>query len=51
MASDRKVFRPSDLFDATYWKTCESYWMIVDGIKVGDPTDSTVVMELRLRRG
>src|SRR2546421_12943572 len=35
MAFDRKVFPTSDLFDAAYWKTCEPYWMLVDGIKVG----------------
>jgi ribosomal protein S18 acetylase RimI-like enzyme len=34
MAFDRKVFPKSDLFDAEDWKTDESYWMIVDGIKV-----------------
>ena len=35
MAFDRKVFPRSDLFDVAYWETCESYWMIVDGIKAG----------------
>ena len=35
MAFDRKVFPRSDLFDAAYWNTCEAYWMLVDGIKVG----------------
>jgi len=35
MAFDRKVFPPSDLFDAAAWKTYESYWMFVDGVKVG----------------
>jgi ribosomal protein S18 acetylase RimI-like enzyme len=35
MAFDRKVFPRSDLFDAAAWKTYESYWMFVDGVKVG----------------
>jgi len=35
MAFDRKVFPPSDLFDADYWRACTVYWLIVDGIKVG----------------
>ena len=35
MAFDRKVFPRSDLFDAAAWKTCESWWMLVDGVKVG----------------
>ena len=35
MAFDRKVFPISDLFDADYWKRCESYWMLVNGKKVG----------------
>jgi ribosomal protein S18 acetylase RimI-like enzyme len=34
-AFDRKVFRKSDLFPASYWKICESYWMLIDGVKVG----------------
>ena len=35
MAFDRKVFPPSDLFDADYWKACVVYWLIVDGVKIG----------------
>jgi ribosomal protein S18 acetylase RimI-like enzyme len=35
MAFDRKMFPPTDLFDADYWKTCVVYWLIVDGVKVG----------------
>jgi ribosomal protein S18 acetylase RimI-like enzyme len=35
MAFDRKVFAGADLFDAAYWRICESYWMIVTDIKVG----------------
>ena len=35
MAFDRKVFPQSDRFDAAYWKICESYWMVVDGVQVG----------------
>jgi ribosomal protein S18 acetylase RimI-like enzyme len=34
-AFDRKVFRKSDLFPAACWRICESYWMLVDGVKVG----------------
>ncbi len=32
---DRKVFRESDRFDKDYWQTLESYWMVVDKVKVG----------------
>jgi len=35
MAFDRKVFPPSDLFDAGYWRACVVYWLIVAGVKVG----------------
>jgi GNAT superfamily N-acetyltransferase len=35
MAFDRKVFPPSDLFDADYWRACVVYWLIVDGVKAG----------------
>lgn len=35
MAFDRKVFPPSDLFDADYWKACTVYWLLVDSVKVG----------------
>jgi len=35
MAFDRKVFPRSDLFDAAAWKAGESYWMLVNGVKVG----------------
>ncbi len=35
MAFDRKVFPPSDLFDAEYWKACVVYWLTIDGVKVG----------------
>jgi ribosomal protein S18 acetylase RimI-like enzyme len=35
MAFDRKVFPPSDLFCADYWKALMVYWLIVDGVKVG----------------
>jgi len=34
-AFDRKVFGKSDLFPASYWRICESYWMLIDGVKVG----------------
>src|ERR1039458_1100290 len=34
---DRKTFGsfPNDLFEPEDWGDCESYWMFVDGIKVG----------------
>lgn len=32
---DRKVFRVSDRFTADYWKELESYWMLIDNVKVG----------------
>jgi len=32
---DRKVFRKSDWFPASYWRTCESYWLLVNGVKIG----------------
>jgi ribosomal protein S18 acetylase RimI-like enzyme len=37
MIFDRKAFReyPDDWFDREYWSVCESWWMIVDGKKVG----------------
>jgi ribosomal protein S18 acetylase RimI-like enzyme len=35
MAFDRKVFSPSDLFDAAYWKACVVYWLIIDGVRAG----------------
>jgi len=35
MAFDRKVFRRSDLFDSAYWRMCVSYWMVIDGVRVG----------------
>jgi ribosomal protein S18 acetylase RimI-like enzyme len=35
MTFDRKVFSASDLFPAEYWKACESWWMVIDGVKVG----------------
>ncbi len=35
MAFDRRAFPKSDLFDVEEWKRDESWWMIVDGIKVG----------------
>lgn len=34
-AFDRKVFRKSDLFPAEYWKVCEPYWLLIDGVKAG----------------
>ena len=32
---DHKVFPRADWFPPSYWKTCESYWMLVDGVKAG----------------
>ena len=34
-AFDRKVFRPGDWFPAAYWRECESYWLLVEGRKIG----------------
>ncbi len=35
MIFDRKVFGESDRFDAPYWQTLESYWLLEGGVKVG----------------
>lgn len=35
MAFDRKIFPVADRFDAVYWATCESYWLIAGNTKVG----------------
>ncbi len=35
MAFDRRVFAPSDRFDAAYWRCCEAWWMLVGRVKVG----------------
>jgi ribosomal protein S18 acetylase RimI-like enzyme len=35
MAFDHKVFGRADWFTKADWDRCESYWMIVDGAKVG----------------
>jgi GNAT superfamily N-acetyltransferase len=35
MAFDRKIFPIADRFDAAYWASCDSYWMLVDDRKVG----------------
>jgi ribosomal protein S18 acetylase RimI-like enzyme len=32
---DRQIFRRADVFPAAYWRSVESYWMIVDGVKIG----------------
>ncbi len=34
-AFDRKVFSKTDRFPADYWKVCESWWLIVSGVRVG----------------
>jgi ribosomal protein S18 acetylase RimI-like enzyme len=35
MAFDRKVFSVADAFPSSYWKECESWWMLIDGVKAG----------------
>lgn len=35
LAFDRKVFSASDVFPASYWKTCEAWWLLIDGVKAG----------------
>jgi GNAT superfamily N-acetyltransferase len=35
MAFDRKVFSEGDIFPPAYWKACESWWMLIDGVKAG----------------
>ena len=35
MAFDRKVFPPGDRFTAWYWRQVESWWMLVDEVRVG----------------
>ena len=35
LAFDRKTFVPDDLFDKDAWLEYESYWMFVDGVRVG----------------
>jgi len=35
MAFDRRVFPASDCFDADYWRECEAWWMLIDGVKAG----------------
>jgi ribosomal protein S18 acetylase RimI-like enzyme len=35
LAFDRKIFSATDRFDAVYWATCESYWLLVGSTKVG----------------
>lgn len=34
-AFDKKVFPKSDVFPAKYWKQCEPYWLLIDGVKAG----------------
>jgi ribosomal protein S18 acetylase RimI-like enzyme len=34
-AFDKKVFRKSDIFPVEYWKQCEPYWLLIDGVKAG----------------
>ncbi len=37
MLFDRKAFHdhPADWFDREYWHTCDAWWMIIDGRKIG----------------
>jgi ribosomal protein S18 acetylase RimI-like enzyme len=35
VAFDRKVFSAVDRFSAEYWRRVQSYWMLIDGVKVG----------------
>jgi ribosomal protein S18 acetylase RimI-like enzyme len=35
LAFDAKVFRKPDRFDSAYWRTCRSYWMLLDGVRMG----------------
>lgn len=35
MAFDRKVFSAADVFPSSYWKACEAWWMLIDGLKAG----------------
>jgi ribosomal protein S18 acetylase RimI-like enzyme len=35
LAFDRKVFPKADLFDEQQWMSDDSYWMLVDGAKIG----------------
>lgn len=32
---DKKVFPKSDVFPADYWKQCEPYWLLIEGVKAG----------------
>jgi ribosomal protein S18 acetylase RimI-like enzyme len=32
---DRKVFSVADQFPPEYWRQVQSYWMLIDGVKVG----------------
>ena len=35
VAFDRKVFAAPDRFPADYWRRLQSYWMLIDDVKVG----------------
>src|SRR4029453_11240829 len=35
LAFDRKVFPRFDRFPAEYWSQLHSYWMLIDGVRVG----------------
>lgn len=32
---DRRVFSDGDLFPASFWRECDVYWLVVDGVRVG----------------
>jgi len=35
VAFDRKVFSAVDRFSAEYWRRVQSYWMLIDDVKIG----------------
>ena len=35
MAFDRRVFPAPDRFDPEYWRMCDAWWMVIDGVKAG----------------
>jgi ribosomal protein S18 acetylase RimI-like enzyme len=32
---DHKIFPKADWFPPSYWKVCEAYWLLVDGVRGG----------------
>jgi|SRR5579883_1057881 len=35
MAFDRRIFPPGDCFSGSWWRSLESYWLLVNGKKAG----------------